>query len=88
MLASTRTSLARSGASPALRVASRRTALPRARLGARFQSSSTQQAQSFVNMSEGAGTSSSHLAAGVAGGVTVLLAGLLFITFWMRASKR
>jgi len=83
----TRLALARSGASPALRVAARRTPVPRARFtNARF-ASTTEQAAAAVKASEGSvfsgagpsttgsGASSSHLAAGVAGGLTVILAG-------------
>jgi hypothetical protein len=73
MLSSVRQSLARSGASPAVRVASRRTALPRARLQ-RGYATSVSEAQAAVKASDG-GAGGSHLAAGVAGGLAVLLGG-------------
>jgi hypothetical protein len=64
MLTSTlRISLARSGASPAVRVASRRVAVPR-------RAHYATEAANAVKASEGtASAGSSHLAAGVAGGV-------------------
>jgi hypothetical protein len=73
MLASVRTSLARSGASPAVRVASRRVPLPRAR----FQRGFATEAQSAVAASEGS-ASGSHAAAGMAGGLAVLLGGYAY----------
>lgn len=71
MLASTtRTALSRSGASPALRVASRRVALPRARLAQRTYATEVP--------TTNAGSSSSHLASGLAGGLAVLLGGYTY----------
>jgi hypothetical protein len=64
LTSSIRTSLARSGASPAVRVASRRVAVPR-----RAHYATDARANTVLASEGTASAGSSHLAAGVAGGV-------------------